>query len=271
MKRIALSLLCLMLPILTVTAQTKIDFTDIEIVNLGDGQRYIKEVKSSTPLNGKKRIINGVTEQYIDVDLKDGLLNGKWEYYDKSKLKELLNFKNGYMDGKQQAFFVATGKPEYEGNMKMGKKHGEWIYFSNNGNKREMEVYADNSMTKRVTYYTSGQVEQERNFKQGKEDGVSKAFTNEGKMKYERTFVNGKQIGKERSLISSNSGDFFITCNYNDKGNKDGDYSEEWADSKKPKAKGKYLNGQKDGKWTEWTSRGDVKKEETYKNGAVVN
>lgn len=225
MKKITL-LLGLVLSSLTMTAQTKIDFTDINIVNLGDGQRYVKDVKSpNKPLNGKMRIINGVTEQYIDVDLKDGLLNGKWEYYDKNKLKESLNFKNGYIDGKQEAYFVATGKAKYEGNMKMGKKHGEWIYFSSNGNKREMEVYVDDSMTKRVTYYTSGQVEQERNFKQGKEDGVSKAFTNEGKMKYERTFVNGKQIGKERSLISSSIGDYFITCNYNDKGNKDGDYT----------------------------------------------
>ncbi|MDR0193802.1 MAG: hypothetical protein LBI73_01655, partial [Myroides sp.] len=96
MKKITL-LLGLVLSSLTMTAQTKIDFTDINIVNLGDGQRYVKDVKSpNKPLNGKMRIINGVTEQYIDVDLKDGLLNGKWEYYDKNKLKESLNFKNGY-------------------------------------------------------------------------------------------------------------------------------------------------------------------------------
>lgn len=260
-------LIALMVSINCIQAQKQINLVDINIVNLGDGQMYVHERDNKDkPVTGKVRMINGVTTEYYDAELEKGYPTGKWEYFRNNKLKEELNFKNGYLNGKQ-AYFFPSGEPEYEASFKEGKKDGDWIYYNDRGGRRELIVYKDNSMVKKLTYYTNGNIDMERNFKNGKEDGFKRTYTQDGTLKSEKNYSNGIQIGQERSLISSNNGQFMKTCNYNDKGNLDGAYYEEWVEDKKPKAKGTYVNGEKEGKWTEWYAGGELRSEGVYKNG----
>lgn len=261
------SVIALFLSIGFAYSQKQINLVDINMINLGDGRMYIHERDNKDkPITGKVRIINGITTEYYDAEINKGYPTGKWEYFKNNKLKEELNFKNGYLDGRQ-AYFFPSGEPEYEATFKEGKKNGNWIYYNDKGGRRELKVYENDNLVKTQTFYTNGNVDMERNFKNGKENGYKRTYAQDGTLKSEKNYVNGKQVGRERSLITSNNGQFMKTCNYNDKGNLDGDYYEEWIENKKPKAKGSYVDGQKEGKWTEWYANGELRSEGVYKNG----
>lgn len=271
MNKTYLLLIALLVYSVLAFAQKELNILDIEILNLGDGQRFVHERGNrDNPVEGKVRIITGMSTEYIDAEIKAGYAEGKWDYYANNRLRESLQFSNGYMEGKQILYF-GNGDVEREASFKKGMKHGDWVHYNRDGGRRELEVFVDGGLTKRITYYSNGNVGMERNFKNGKEDGVTKTYTQEGELKSEKHFINGKQVGKEMSLMTSNNGQFFKHCNYNEKGNLDGDYLEEWAEIKKPKAQGKYINGQKDGLWKEWYANGEIRREEVYKNGERVN
>lgn len=266
-KIISICILLQIFCILTAYAQKQINIRDVQIINLGDGQQYIHELGDrEKPINGKIRLITGVTSEYTDGAVKDGYFEGKWDYYANNILKQSLNFKDGYLEGKQYYYFP-NGDPEYEATFKKGIKNGDWLYYSRDGGKREQITYIDNKMSKKVTYYTNGNVDMERNFKNGKEHGATKTFTQEGVLKSDKNYVDGKQVGKQFILMSSNIGNFYRYSNYNNKGNLEGAYSEEWEETKKPKEKGQYIDGKKDGKWTKYNIGGVETSSETYKNG----
>lgn len=66
---------------------------------------------------------------------------------------------------------------------------------------------------------------------------------------------------------SSNQFDYIETSNYSTDGKKDGDYTETYADSKETKVKGQYSNGQKDGKWMYYDTKGKLIRQEIFENG----
>ena len=252
----------------TLMAQKEINIQDVQIINLGDGQQFIHEWgDTKKPIDGKIRLITGITTEYTEGTAKNGYFEGKWDYYANNILKQSLNFKDGYLDGKQFYYFP-NGNPEYEATFKKGIKEGDWLYYNRKGGKREQITYADNKMTRKRTYYINGNVDMERNFKDGKEHGISKTFTQEGEMKSEKNYVEGKQVGKQVMFMNSNIGNFVRHSNYNEKGNLDGTYSEYWAETKKPKVKGQYVNGEKDGKWIEYSNDG-TQTIRNYKNGVI--
>lgn len=140
-------------------------------------------------------------------------------------------------------------------------KDGDWIDYNRNGDKVLCETYTNNRLTKRTKYYLTGShignIEYIRNFKNGEEDGRSIYYTADGKIKSEENFVNGELVGKQKKTVSSNLGPFLRLSNYTD-GKLDGEYVEYWLDYEKPdyeecfkypKTKGKYIKGEKDGKW----------------------
>jgi Uncharacterized protein conserved in bacteria len=209
-RKMFLFLSIIAIGIMPVFSQNQLQIADVEIVNLGDGQRYVhKRDEAKTPVNGKVRFITGMTTEYIDTELKDGYVDGKWDYYERNVLKESTSFKNGYVDA-------------------------------------------------------------ERNYQNGREHGVAKRYTLDGKMKSEQNYVNGKRVGKQVVHYSSNQEDYIQTSYYNENGKLDGDFSEVYVKNNNVKSKGKYKNGQKDGKWITGYANG-MTKEEVYNNGVLVD
>jgi Uncharacterized protein conserved in bacteria len=256
--------------IMSVFSQNQLQITDVKIVNLGDGQRYVhKRDEAKTPVSGKIRFITGVTTEYIDTELKEGYVDGKWDYYEKNLLKESTTFKNGYVDGEYSEYF-GSGDVKLKGHFAKGQKHGSWEEFNIDGDKKVMEIYSDGRMTKKITYYLNGSVDTERNYLNGKDHGAVKKYTLDGKMKSEQNYVNGKRFGKQVVHYTSNQADYIQTSYYNENGKLDGDFSEIYVKNNNVKSKGKYKNGQKDGKWISGYVNG-MTKEETYKNGVLVD
>lgn len=250
-------------------AQEKVELTDIVINNLGDAQMYAhKRNTDKTPLNGKVRIITGYTTEYIEANFKNGYGIGKWEYYKENKLTFVVNFTEGYMNGSFQEYY-SSGDIKERGQYLKGKKQGVWESFKSDGIIKLTEVFDSGDLIKKITYYTDGNVDMERNFKNGKEDGVSKQYTWEGELKSEKNYVNGKQVGKQLQYYTSNTGNYIQTSFYNENGLLDGDYSEIFAESKAIKVKGKYTKGRKTGKWIYGNNR-SLTKEEVYDNGKLT-
>ena len=84
-----------------IRGQQSIKISDINLVNLGDGQAYAhNKDEAKTPVKGKVRIITGVTTEYINAQFNDeGLAIGKWEYYKNNELRSYISYENGYMNG----------------------------------------------------------------------------------------------------------------------------------------------------------------------------
>ena len=272
MKRSFFSLLILfLLGFVSLHAQKQINIKDVQIVNLGDGKQYIHERDDSKKvIDGKIRLITGVTTEYSEGIVTNGYFEGPWNYYRKNNLQQTANFKDGYLDGKQIFYddFLVSGDIKKETSYKKGLKDGDWIDYNRNGDKVLCETYANNRLVKRTKYYLIGNyignIEYIRNFKNGEEDGLSIYYTENGEIKSEENFEKGELVGKQKKTLSSNLGPFLRLSNYTN-GKLDGDYAEYWLDYEKPdykecfkhpKTKGKYLKGDKDGKWSSYERNG---------------
>jgi len=241
------------------------------MVNLGDGQLYgHSRNEEKIAISGKVRIITGVTTEYIDAEFSNGFAIGKWEYYRNNKLNTYISYNNGYKEG-EYAELATDGTPKITGSYLNGKKEGTWDTYGSEGNKKQTEIYKDGGLEKKITYYTNGNIDAERNYKNGKENGIVRQYTLDGTLKAEKNYINGKQVGKQMQYYTSNVADYIETSNYSVEGKKDGEFIQVYANSKNIKTKGQYVNGQKDGKWVYNNEKGKLLKEELYENGVQKN
>ena len=182
-------------------------------------------------------------------------------------------YKNGMQDGEYQEVYE-DGTVKEKGRYIDGKKDGLWEAFKQDGSRKgNSETFKNGTVIKRITYYTDGSVEMERHFNdQGKQHGPEKKYAYDGgELTSEKSFVNGKQVGKQMRLVSSNQGSFHEYSVYNESGKKDGEYREVFVEKgQKERAKGQYVNDKKHGKWYLGNSLGFYK-EETYDNGKLID
>jgi len=252
-------------------AQNSVQLSDIEMVNMGDKQLYAhKRGDYASPVEGKTRIITGVTTEYIDAEFAAGFATGKWEYYANNKKTVVMNYKNGYLDGEYSKFYPG-GDLEIRGIYLKARKNGKWETFKSDGVIKLTEVFENDSRIKTITYFTDGTVDRERNFKNGKEHGVDRQYVFEGGMKSEKNYSNGKQVGPQLQYYSSNAGNYIQKSNYNEQGKLDGAFSETYDEGGALKVKGQYKDGRKVGKWTYENKKGESIKVETYENGKLVD
>jgi len=250
-------------------AQGSIQLSDIEIVNLGDKQLYAhKKGDYNSPVNGKSRIITGVSTEYFDAQFEDGFAIGKWEYYANNNKTAVMNYVGGYLDGEFCKYY-SGGDLEVKGHYLKGQKHGSWETFKSDGTIKLTEAYENDKRTKTITHYADGSVDRERNFKNGKEHGVDRQYTSEGVLRSEKYYVNGKQTGPQMQLYNSNAGNYIQKSNYNEQGQLDGAYLESYEKNGAVKIKGQYKNGHKIGKWIYGYSHA-LSKEEIYEDGKLV-
>ena len=264
-----LSVILLLMGSIASNAQNSIQLADVEMVNLGDKQLYAhKRGDYNSPIEGKTRIITGVTTEYIDAEFKSGLATGKWEYYANNNKTVVMNYAKGYLEGEYIKYY-SGGDVEIQGEYLKGQKHGKWETFRSDGIIKLTEIFENDAITKKITYYTDGSIDRERNYKNGKEHGIDKQYTFEGILKAEKYYVNGKQVGPQLQFYSSNAGNYTQRSNYNERGQLDGSFTEVYEDNGAIKLKGQYKDGHKVGKWIYGYFHA-LYKEEIYENGKLI-
>lgn len=276
--------------------------TNGEIIRYYPDGKTVRE--KATMKDGK---VNGTTSSYsqngkltYEKGMKDGMDEGPERKYDENgKLIYEATYKNGKQEGKsfqiinrgsddeytQTQYYkngryhgeslevFKNGKTKTKGNYIDGQKDGLWESFKKDGSRRgNQETFKNGKVIKRISYFTNGKPEMERNFNtEGKQHGAEKKYSSEnGELTSEKNFVNGKQVGKQMRLVSSNQGSYYEYSNYNENGKKNGEFKEVFVEKdKKEKTKGQYVNDNKHGKWYYGNSLGFYK-EETYDNGKLV-
>ncbi|NDV47065.1 hypothetical protein D0T49_08405 [Paludibacter sp. 221] len=263
-----ISLVFVLAGIHSLSAQNTLKIEEIEMVNLGDGQMYVhKRDADKTAVDGKIRIITGYTTEYIDANFKKGYAEGRWDYYRSNKLNAYMIYTNGYLNG-ECAELYPDGDQKETGNYKTGKKDGVWKQYYGEGKVKQQEEYKDGEIRKITQYYPDGKLESERNFLNRKEHGAEKHYDREtGKLKTEKYYENGKQVGKQTQYISSNRNDYVQVSNYSKEGKLDGKFTETYTETDKIKAQGQYKDGKKTGVWKYGKKDGEPTEEETYEAG----
>ncbi|MBK6610467.1 MAG: toxin-antitoxin system YwqK family antitoxin [Sphingobacteriales bacterium] len=174
-------------------------------------------------------------------------------------------------DGKYTKYY-SNGVVEEEGNYLSGKKHGQWLayYYTDAGAEpieekiefwehgvkdgESLEKHKNGRARKQVfykmgkeegigrTWFPTGQVESEVNFKNGKRDGESKAYYANGKLQAVSMVKNGQKEG--------------LTEDYYETGIK--------------RRAIHYKNGKRNGEYKVWNEQGELKVIGEYKNGETI-
>ena len=222
-------------------AQAECSIEQVSAINVGDGRILFRDLKTETPLNGDRRIIDGYHSAYIQAEFKDGFYNGKYEEHEYNKLK-------------------------CEGVYKEGRKNGVFKMYNSEGKVKEEKSYKEGKLHgAHRTYYTTGKLEREVNYSDGKQDGKELAYDFDGTLRKDHTYKAGKQVGKQFTFLKGTY-ELHETVYYNEDGLKDGDYSSLFIFGQ-PHVLGHYKNGQKNGRWIEIAESGDTLVIETYANG----
>jgi antitoxin component YwqK of YwqJK toxin-antitoxin module len=225
---------------------------------------------------GPERSYDESGELVAETTYKNGKAEGKsFAHYNRGNgdaYRKTEYYKNGLLDGEYTEIYD-NGTVKTKGKYLNGKKEGVWETNKEDGAKKPTEEYKDGEVIKRITYFTDGKVEMERNFdSNGKQHGVEKKYDwEDGSLKTELNYVHGKQVGKQIRYMNSNAGNYIETSNNNEAGQKDGEYAEIFVKEKNVKAKGQYVKDKKNGKWTYGYENGFIYKEETYDNGKLID
>tara|TARA_Y100000031_G_C8030848_1_gene297052 strand:- start:63 stop:557 length:495 start_codon:yes stop_codon:yes gene_type:complete len=140
--------------------------------------------------------------------IKDGLHT---EWYDNGRKEKEGTYKNGKKDGKWTTYYE-NGQIHFELNYKdyttsydsVRKKlivHGK-RYVINVWSK-DGELLVKDGNGKWTSYYENGEIERERNYKDGKEDGKWTSYYENGHLMHEENYKDGELDGKKTSYYSA--------------------------------------------------------------------
>ena len=247
MKTILLSLLCTLFSITANAQENVLAITEYTTINYGDGRLLLREANADkTPLQGTHRLIHGYESAYIIADLKDGMFNGAYKYFKNNVLREEATYKEGRFDGL---------RTNYHHDGKTIQRQISYIDGKANGVSK--------------TFSQSGNLESEKEFKLGIEDGFDRRYDSEtNEISMDTNYKEGKQHGKWTEHISGNTGESIRISNF-DNGIAVGEYSEIYVNSGIVRQKGNYKNGKKDGVWIDNRSRTN-KRSAKYDNGDKI-
>ena len=90
----------------------------------------------------------------IDGNYADGMRNGLWQYWDVSESMgkpKVLRFEGRYIEDNphgEHTYYWDNGNRKEEGEYEMGKKVGEWIYYSYDGTPFIVVSYVNGTETR---------------------------------------------------------------------------------------------------------------------------
>jgi antitoxin component YwqK of YwqJK toxin-antitoxin module len=208
--------------------------------------------------------------------IKDGI--GKI-YWKDGSVKGTGTFKNYQQEGKWTLFHQGTGEKLAEGNYLGGKQEGKWVFYHKNGQKSaEGSFQEDQKVGEWIRYYDTGEVFSKENyvitevevagFKQkiGGIEGIKQTFYTSGKVKSEEEFRKGLKNGISREFYEDGKPKEFSEYKenkYNGKVNKF------WPNGK-PKEQSYYVNGMRNGTLKAFHNNGVQHIEGQFNNGLMT-
>lgn len=126
----------------------------------------------------------------------DGLLDGtKTEFFSNGAVRTILNFKEGKRHG-EFIYYHDNGQLKLTGNYNMDLLDGEVKSYYNNGKIKHLQNYKDGiRVGESILYYKNGNIEQYCVLKDEKPDGVMKTYYWAGNPRLEATYSNGLRNG----------------------------------------------------------------------------
>ena len=152
------------------------------------------------------------------------------------------------------------------GRFKAGKRHGEWLFYNENGQLLLLQSYKNGILNGLQNSYNGNGIEYSDNYQNGKLEGVSKSFYNNGKLLSEGHYKTGKQDGTFRNYYGN--GQIRWKGNFS-QGTTHGLW-EQYYENGRLKYIGNYKDGNEDGLWNYFNEDGSPQKTETYKDGELL-
>ena len=217
---------------------------------------------TSGVVNGSK-IYNGgyvVAEGIYD---ERGLQQGSWkEFYPTGEIKADGVYENGKRIGLWN-FYHQNGKQEQVGKYVKGKPDGSWRWFYESGNILREEVFEKGIPIDEMREYSdSGKVICKGSFLDGEKDGFW--FTEDNDYKEEGIYKGGVQYDDWKFYFLSN-GKLQHKGKYVD-GQENGKHVF-YYDNGQISEEGEFILGQRDGKWRHFDNEGKLLSVIEYKNG----
>lgn len=134
-----------------------------------------------------------------------------------------------------------NGKKSVSGKFYKAKRSGVWEYFDYNGIRTQKTIYDDKGRKEGMTtwYFTNGEVETIKHFKEGQEDGYYADFYKNGKMYAQGWFKEGNKEGRWEYYYSNG----------------------------KVKNSAYYINGELNGNYDEFSVKGTLENRYRYFDG----
>ena len=158
-----------------------------------------------------------------------------------------VKFSDEPITGKVYGYFGEKDnlKKVYMGNLRNGKKEGEWVSY----------------------YHSTGKKRFEYNFKNGKEDGLSTDWYENGKKKVESIYKDGKRDGLVTNWYENGQKKYEGTW----KNGRENGLETRWFENGKKDSESTFKNGEMDGLVTSWYENGQKKLEKTFKDGEMIS
>lgn len=238
---------------------------------------------NNTPFTGKLIDENNKTLGEFKYGYKNGLFteyftNGKIKFQgvyvlgkkdgthtnwneDDNKISEN-NFSNGLRNGLSLEWYPNNTK-KFEGSYLAGNKEGTFVEYYENGNQKSKIEYSKDFLNgENKNFYPNGNAKNSTIYISGLKNGKYSEWHENGKLRKEMVYYGNKisddkiieydQSGQKLIELGCKSGQVYSEYYYKD--SIQIVYSDYIAGNKE--AKGKLLNGRKDGYWTEWYING---------------
>ena len=150
---------------------------------------------------------DGVQDELEMYWYKNGQKYREITYQDGELINERYWTDDGFNNG-ELIFYFKTGEIWKKGNLKDGKREGEFITYGYYGSqdiyhKRILQNYRDGKLDgESVNYFDTGDVNVVENYKDGKQEGNSTYYDKDGKIYWEGTYKDDVLV-KEISYIGS--------------------------------------------------------------------
>ena len=190
--------------------------------------------------------------------LKNGKPEGYWKnYYPSGQLKSEGNRKDFELDSIWK-FYSEEGILNQEITYRKGLRDGLTKSFNKEGFLTHTSEYQrDTLVGLKTIYFENGSVKNEIPFERGKENGVAYEYDKNGNIIMLRYYKNGI-LTKQESI------------NRLDNDGKKKGVWKEFDRNKNVIAEGKYRNGEKDGYWKTYTSKGDLLETQKFETGQQI-
>jgi TonB family protein len=202
---------------------------------------------------------------------------GEWKYWsDEGALTKVEHYKNDIREGLSTSYY-ASGKKSEEGSYLDGKKDGAWLmwysdgsyssklnfdghsngkdffydgvqqWYFENGQLREEAGYANRQLVYRKTFYHSGKKKTIENYKDGKENGTWRTYSEDSKDTLPLSvdnYANGKKEGLHLAYVNGR-----LSEEWNFKNNLLDGTSKTWDKSGNLTISANFDNGKREGLW----------------------